>query len=80
MGRPGGMQSSNASLNDSSYMPYKSRPNMPRSTQEVLQLAKRSQAIRQRVNHEIEQADVNEADKDKKEKSFAELIADGTYT
>lgn len=43
MGRQGNMQSSNASLNDSSYMPMMSR------TQEVLQRAKRSQAIRQKV-------------------------------
>lgn len=46
----------------------------------MLQLAKRSQAIRQRVNYEIEQNDVNETDKDKKERSFADMIAEGTFS
>jgi hypothetical protein len=32
------------------------------------------------VNYEIEQNDVNETDKDKKELSFADMIAEGTFS
>ena len=64
------MQSSNASLNDSSYMPMMS------NTQQVLQRAKRSQAIRQKIKDEIEENEQKEATGEKPENAAPLTIWD----